>query len=299
MMYHWPDLSLAAKIISIILLTPAWYCISGCLHEMGHMTFLASDTVSRRLGRFLGMILVIPFTCFRATHLTHHAKMCTSEDYELWPYCKPNYSIRFRKAFCLFDLLLGTISAPIIYSRVFWKRNSPLSQSEISAIKFEYLLSILFWGAIAFVVLYVSVTQIATPAQLSIWWIAPLAFAATLNTFRKLIEHVGLSSCDPLFGTRTVQPTNIIAKFISFGNFDLNLHGPHHRFGMAQHDELSDKLDQALHKQPAIGELVFHSYSGAAWHTLKCILKNPGVGEASVRDVTHEERVDEDRSNQS
>ncbi|MDB4637524.1 fatty acid desaturase [Planctomycetaceae bacterium] len=289
MMYWWADSSPSIKAASIFLLTLSWYCISGCLHEMGHMTLLPNNAHSLWIGRMLGMILVIPFTCFRATHLTHHAKMCTSEDYELWPYCKPKYSVTFRRAFCVFDLLLGTLTAPLIYSRIFWKRNSPLTESESADVKFEYLLSVLFWSAITLIVVYLSMTDLVSSESLSLWWFAPLAFAATMNSLRKLIEHVGISNSDPMFGTRTILPTNPIAKLISFGNFDLNLHGPHHRYGMAKHNELSDKLIEALENQPAARELVFHSYSGAAWHTLRCVLKSPGVGEACLRDLASEE----------
>lgn len=285
MMYWWSDLSLSVKIASIFLLTFSWYCISGCMHEMGHMTLLKNNANSLILGRLIGMILVIPFTCFRATHLTHHAKMCTSEDFELWPYCKPKYSVTFLRMFCVFDLLLGTLSAPIIYSRIFWKSKSPLTQLESAGVKFEYMLSVLFWGAITSIVLYVTMTDKVSSGRLSLWWFAPLAFAATLNTLRKLIEHVGLSSFDPMFGTRTIQPTNPISRLISFGNFDLNLHGPHHRHGMAKHSELSVKLAETLENQPDVRKLVFHSYSGAALHTLKCVFISPRVGEANARDM--------------
>ncbi|MBD3671924.1 MAG: fatty acid desaturase [Planctomycetaceae bacterium] len=285
MIYWWPELTLSGKVVSIVLLTLAWYCISGCLHEMGHMTLLKNQSHSLWIGRMVGMILVIPFTCFRATHLTHHARMCTVEDYELWPYCKPIFSLTFRRIFCLFDLLLGTISAPIIYSRIFWKRKSPLTPQESAAVKFEYWLSILFWGAIAALIVVLLMDDIVPRERLSVWWFAPLAFAAMLNTFRKLIEHVGLPSCQPMLGTRTVQPSNWIARLISYGNFDLNLHGPHHRHGMAKHDQLQAKLDEYLEDQPAGRELVFHSYTAAAWHTLKCVCKSPGVGEAYARDL--------------
>jgi fatty acid desaturase len=258
---------------------------------MGHMTLLKNTTKRLWIGRLLGMILVIPFTCFRATHLTHHAKMCTPEDYELWPYCKPKYSVSSRRAFCVFDLLLGTLSAPIIYSRIFWKRNSPLTEPECADVKFEYMLSVLFWSAITSIVVYLSMTEKVSSESLSLWWFAPLAFAATLNSLRKLIEHVGLSNYDPMFGTRTIQPTNPIARLISFGNYDLNLHGPHHRYGRAKHNELSEKLAEALENQPAVRDIVFRSYSGAAWHTLQCVLKSPGVGEACIRDLATEKET--------
>jgi len=228
----------------------------------------------------IGSFLVTPFTCYQATHLSHHARMATPADYELWPYCDPGYSRSFRRKFAVLDLLFPTMIGPFIYSRIFWTRDPQLSREDRRMVILEYLMSLVLWGGIISIGVLLSRLDLLSLEAGAIWWYAPLVLSGSLNTVRKFVEHVGLGSFDPMLGSRTVVPTNPLMRLISFANFEINVHGPHHRHGMAKHHELEEKLESQVKKTPEYNELVFRTVTGALRHTLWSVIRNPGVGEA-------------------
>ena len=58
-------------------------------------------------------------------------------------------------------------------------------------------------------------------------FLIPVLLSGTLNPIRKMIEHIGTASFDPLYGTRTIVADNRVTRTLSFFNFDLAVHGPH------------------------------------------------------------------------
>lgn len=274
----WSELSGVARFLSVLGCSYAWYCVGGCFHECVHLSLSSSRRFNVWLGRYCGMITVIPFTLFRATHLTHHASMSTPRDYELWPYCDPKYSRRFRSTFAVLDLVLATITAPVIYGRIFFSDCSVMSRRERQSALWEYGLSAVFWSALSGIIAWLLISDRLLETQLSVWWIAPLCLSASMNTVRKMIEHIGLSSTDYLMGTRTVLPGNAVTRAVSYFNFAINIHGPHHRHGAAKYFELESKLEECLSRQPEATATIFPTYTAAAWSTLKDVLHNPGVG---------------------
>lgn len=275
---YWWELSILWRAAGIVTISFAWFCIAGCFHELAHLSLFSDQKVCKWLGRFCGMVPVIPLTLFRATHLTHHAAMNSEKDYELWPYSDPNRSLAFRRIFAVLDIFLGMITAPIIYGRIFYSRDSAMTWRDRRAALLEYAASAAFWGSIFGTVWWLVAIGRVEASQLSWWWMSPFAFAPMINTCRKMTEHVGLGSLDPMLGTRSVKANNPITRLISYFNFDISIHGPHHRHGTAKYHELPDKLQECLERQPEARELVFGSYAGVFWHTLKCMIKNPGVG---------------------
>ena len=73
-------------------------------------------------------------------------------------------------------------------------------------------------------------------------WLSPLVISYGLNTIRKFTEHLGMGSFDPVQGTRTVIGPGLVTRISSYFNFDIYVHGPHHRYPKAQHYELPQKL---------------------------------------------------------
>ena len=76
--------------------------------------------------------------------------------------------------------------------------------------------------------------------------------AAFMQTFRKFTEHLGMASFDPLQGTRTVLPRKWLLRLSSFLNFDIFVHGPHHRHPRLTHDKLESKLDEYRARIPDV-----------------------------------------------
>lgn len=278
MIVFWPNLSIAARAGLIALLSYAWFCLGGSFHESAHQCLFPSLRWNQWFGRAVGTFLFIPYTLYRATHLIHHSSLATPRDFELWPYSKPQTSYVFRWAFAIFDFVLGILSAPIIYGRIMFVRDSPLSAEERRSALWEYLASSVFWTGTIGLIVWLIATNRVEPNQLSGWWLAPLVLSSSWNSLRKMMEHLGLGSLDPMFATRTVKPRNLGVRFFSYFNLDINIHGPHHRLGSTKHTDLPEYLNTCLERQPESRKLLFSTYSGAIWHMLRCMVKNPGVG---------------------
>ncbi|HAB14692.1 MAG TPA: fatty acid desaturase [Planctomycetaceae bacterium] len=268
------------------LVTPTWwlatytlavsyfiFCWTSAYHETVHQTLSAHNNFNKHLGRIIGTVVLIPYTVYRETHITHHAYLNRPTDWELWPYSDPNRGRGFRRAFAMFDLLFGFCGAIIIYGRIFWSKNSPLSESSRRLIRREYLASAICWSGLA-VYLTLSHTWLDF---LQVWWI-PLTIAGFLQTMRKFTEHLGMASFDPLLGTRTVRGRNWLTRITSFLNFDIFVHGPHHRHPRVAHTSLGELMDDYVDANPERDLPVYPTYARATLAMLPWLVRNPGVG---------------------
>ncbi|MGQ0636705.1 MAG: fatty acid desaturase family protein [Planctomycetaceae bacterium] len=259
-------------------LSYCWFCIGGSFHESVHQTLFRGERLNRAFGRVLGALIFIPYTVYRETHRRHHAYLNTPADYELWPYSDPRTSRAFRRAFVWFDLLLGVVTAPYIYGRIYFVNDPRLPPDVRRTIGREYLAVLAGWAA--------GIAAIVVAADQFGWswshfdpvWLLPLVLSPMLNTGRKFVEHLGMTSPDPLLGTRTVLAGNPVSRLLSFFNFDIAIHGPHHRHPRAQHVELGARLEQYRQAHPQAAVPVFPSYTAAFRHLWPSLWKNPATG---------------------
>lgn len=195
-------------------------------------------------------------------------------DWELWPYSDPNKSLTFRRIFVWFDILFGFVTASYTYSRLFFHRNCPILDRGLRrTIIFEYLGIVAFWGSVISCVAIYEVWP-----QFLMAWILPHSVAGVYQTLRKLTEHLGMSSYDPLLGTRTVLGESVMTRLCTFLNFDIFVHGPHHRHPRLGHDQLAVKMDHYVRHNPSASYPIFSSYWKAMLHALPFVVRNPGVG---------------------
>ena len=92
------------------------------------------------------------------------------------------------------------------------------------------------------------------------------------------MDHVGTSSFDPFHGTRTVVGQTFITKFLSYFNFDLSIHGPHHRYPKLDHSLLKGRMTEIVDANPEQTYPIFPSFFSALVATLRTVSRNPGVG---------------------
>jgi fatty acid desaturase len=220
------------------------------------------------------MVVIIPYTVYRETHIRHHAYLNRPNDWELWPYSDPAVSRPFRMLFAWCDLLMGFIAAPYTYGRIFFHRNSPITVPALrTAILREYLLSAVFWGATLGLVAWYKAWH-----GFLVTWCIPYWVASFLQTGRKFTEHLGMQSCDPLLGTRTVIGANFWTRFCTRANFDIFIHGPHHRHPRLPHAELERKMHDYMQQSPETRYPVYSTYARAIRAMLPALFCNPGVG---------------------
>jgi fatty acid desaturase len=264
----WAAASLAA------FTTAMMFCWTSVLHEAAHHTLWANQALCIWTGRILGTLMFTPYTVYREVHIRHHAYLNTPQDWELWPYSDPQSSLAFRRAYVWFDLLLGVLSGPFIYGRIYFHRNSPITSPGLRReIRYEYLAIFVFWGLV-----WTGVTLLGMwPIHLR-GILLPMYLAAFLQTGRKFTEHLGMKSIDPLLGTRTVVPSATLMKVCSYFNFDIFVHGPHHRHPRLTHGTLEPKMHEYCSEHPEIVYPVYYHYWKAVRDMLPSMLINPACG---------------------
>ncbi|EDL56403.1 fatty acid desaturase family protein [Gimesia maris] len=271
---YWPSQAIGWQIFWTLFTSYCLFCWTSCFHECSHHTLSGSKNASIWLGRVLGTAMFVPYTVYRESHIRHHAYLNKPSDWELWPYSDPNTSLRFRRIFIWFDLGMGLFMAPYIYGRIFWHKDSPLTDPKVrQTIRYEYAVMVLFWGSVLGLCAYYGVLW-----DLARVWFLPHYLAGIYQNTRKFTEHLGMSSYDPMLGTRTVVGSNLITKLCTYFNFDIFVHGPHHRHPRIAHNLLLQKMDDYQEKNPDVKYPVFTTYWGAIIDMAPAFLFKPGVG---------------------
>ncbi len=266
------------------------FCWTSALHEAAHQTLWKNRFVSMWVGRLLGTLMWTPYSSYRETHIRHHAYLNTPRDWELWPYSDPNASLGFRRVFVWFDLLLGIAAGPIVYGRIYFHPKSPLTDPKVRrSIMLEYAGIVVVWGAI-----WTYTTYAGLWGEHLRCIILPMYIAAVFQTGRKFTEHLGMASYDPLMGTRTVLPQKWLLKLASWLNFDIFIHGPHHRHPRVAHNTLGSRMEDYQAENPDIKYPVYHNYWQATWAMLPSMFLNPGCGRnaGAVEDADQFEDVE-------
>jgi fatty acid desaturase len=269
----WPSSHWAVQSVLTALAAYTFLCFTSCFHETSHQTVCSSRSFSVWLGRIIGTMILVPYTTYRESHIRHHAYLNKPSDWELWPYSDPNTSLWFRRIFCWLEFPLGFLTTPFAYGRLYFHKQGPLTDPKIRrTIGFEYLAMAATWTTLLGVVAWGG------------WWIpflrawvVPHWIASVLQTFRKFTEHLGMKSYDPLLGARTVMGPSLWTRIACYFNFDIFLHGPHHRHPRASTHELCGKMTDYQRSNPKVEYPVFSTYRAAIRHMLPAIL-NPGVG---------------------
>lgn len=263
------------------------FCWTSCFHETVHQTLTPDRRVSIWLGRILGTAIFVPYSIYRESHIRHHAYLNKPTDYELWPYSDPKASLWFRRIFVWFDLVAGMFTAMLTYGRIFWHRDTPITDPKLRrTIYFEYAFALIAWGTLAVVL-----TMTNTWVNFLMAWAIPHCVAGWFQNTRKFTEHMGMSSYDPMLGTRTVVGRNWFTKICTYLNFDIFIHGPHHRHPRVAHRTLRKKMDEYVEKQPELQYPMFRTYAEAVLDTIPYLFKNPGVGMNAGAAAPHEEKT--------
>ena len=267
-----------AQCLGIVVLSYCWFCIGGVLHELSHQTLPISRSASVWLGQIIGTVLGQPYSVFRAIHIRHHAYLNTPLDWELWPYCDPRRGLWFRRGFVWFEIFCGALATPLIYQRVLSSRESPVTPAERRQMKNEYWCVLAFWTVVIGSVASLEVADVIHLTATDFVRISPLFIAASFNSFRKLTEHLGMASYDPVEGTRTIIGRHWWTRLLSYFDFELSIHGPHHRYPKRSHHQLESTMRELEHVQPDRRYPVFDSIHSAVLDVLPWLFKNPGVG---------------------
>ena len=277
-MAHYSPTNLMASAIWIPLLTFSWFCIGGVSHELVHGNLKLNRSLEIGIARVIGTVLGIPFTVYREVHMRHHAYLNTPLDWEMWPYGDPDVSLRFRRVFVWFDVVFAVIATPIIWGRICYSADSPVAADIRRTMRREYLAVAIFWSIVIGTGIWVHRTGRFEFLPEHLTFAAPALLATICNGIRKMMDHVGTRSFDPLHGTRTIIGKTFFTRVLSYFNFDLAIHGPHHRFPKLDHSLLQERMSDIASDNPDQTYIVFPSFTSAIVDTFRAVINNPGVG---------------------
>ncbi len=241
-------------------------------HEASHANLRKSRLLNDLDGLLIGTLSLMSFTLYRAAHQKHHLYLATERDEELWPFVNVDSPRWARRLAAFFELNFGILFTPFLFGRMFFRKESFVRNRKVRRkIWGEYLLMLLVWPTI-----------IAFVAWFHLWtyflWIyfLPGFIGGNLQSWRKYIEHVGLSGHTAKSATRSIIADTSSGRFLSVTLLHEPYHAVHHLRAGLPHYELPVHADLLVPN--AEGEITpFPSYSSAILHLLRH-LSDPRAG---------------------
>ena len=241
-------------------------------HEASHGMLRKNRFINDLDGVIMGTVSFMSFTLYRAAHQTHHMHLATERDEELWPFVKVDCP-RWKRCLAAFvELNLGLFFTPFLFARMFFRKNSFIRNRRVRRkIWGEYAIMAVFWTL-----------AITAVARFDLWndflWLyfIPSLIAGNMQSWRKYIEHVGLSGHSAKSATRSIICDTWTGRFLSLTLLHEPFHTVHHLRAGLPHYELPLHADQLT---PAVrGDLeIFPNYFSAIKHVVSR-LSDPRVG---------------------
>lgn len=203
-------------------------------HEASHGMLRKNRFLNDLDGVIAGVLSFMSFTLYRAAHQTHHSHLATERDVELWPFVNVGSPRWLRRLVAFIELNAGIAFTPFLFARVFFRKNSPIRSLKVRRrIWREFILIAAFWTLVLAAVAYCQVWSYF------IWiFLVPGIIAGNLQSWRKYIEHVGLSGHTARSATRSIVADTWAGRLLSLTLLHEPFHGVHHlRLGLP-HTEL-------------------------------------------------------------
>jgi fatty acid desaturase len=261
--------------LAVLLVLSGSHLMHGVLigfHEASHGLLRTNRRFNEFDGVLIGMLSFMSFSLYRAAHQSHHAHLATEKDEELWPFVDTRIPRWGRVTAAVLELSVGIFFTPFLFLRTFLRKGSPIRNKKLRRrIWMEFGLMAVFWTAV-----------VSTVAWLGMWkyfiWMyaVPAFIAANLQSWRKYIEHVGLTGSTINAATRSIIADGPMGKLVAFSLLHEPFHGVHHRHSGLPHAELPQR---AAILQPTSPEehAPFRSYSHALLDLVRK-LADPRVG---------------------
>jgi len=241
-------------------------------HEASHGLLRKSRPLNEADGMIIGVFSFMSFSLYRAAHQLHHAYLATERDIELWPFAIPGTPRWARILAAILELGVGLFYSPFLFLRAFLREGSPIRNKKLRArIWAELALIAVVWFCILAAIAWSGVWKYF------LWmYLAPALLAADMQSWRKYIEHVGLTGSTVNSSTRSIVSRGPLGWFVAFTLLHEPYHGVHHRHAGLPHAELPQ---HAWELEPANADEIspFPSYRHALMHLFRS-LADPRVG---------------------
>ncbi|MGB8168188.1 MAG: fatty acid desaturase [Chthoniobacteraceae bacterium] len=213
-------------------------------HEASHGLLRGNRVLNDLEGVLIGVFSFLPFTLYRVVHQTHHAHLATERDQEMWPLVQPQNPRWARVASAFLELNAALIFSPLIFLRAFFRRGSQIRSSRVRRrIWAELLLTAIVWSGILWAVDHLDAWKYF------LWlYLAPAFIAANLQSWRKYIEHVGMTGSTVVGSTRSIVAETWAGRLVAFTLLHEPFHGVHHQRAGLPHAELPQHLADLMPK---------------------------------------------------
>ena len=241
-------------------------------HEATHGLLRRNRRLNEFDGILIGVFSFTSFSLYRAAHQSHHAYFATERDEELWPFVLPETPRWSRVLAAFLELTVGFLFTPALFLRTFLRAGSPIRSRKVRRrIWAELVLMIVVWIGIVCTVTHWQVWRYL------LWlYLLPEILAANLQSWRKYIEHVGLTGSTVNSATRNIVAKGWPGRLVAFTLLHEPYHGVHHLHVGLPHAELPRRASELLPAAPD-EKHPFPSYR----HALLDLLRNladPRVG---------------------
>ena len=242
------------------------------LHEAAHGLLRKNRRFNEFDGILIGIFSLMSFSLYRVVHQTHHAHLTTERDYEFWPLCRTSIPRGTRRLAAFLELNLGLLFTPFVFLRAFFCSPSPVRSPRVRRrIWAELALTAGIWVCILWAM-----------AAFGLWryfiwmYLVPAFLAANLQSWRKYIEHVGMTGTTINSRTRSVVAKSWFGRLFAFSLLHEPFHGVHHQRAGIPHSALPQHVASLEPKGP--GERrPYPSYRNALLDLIRS-LADPRVG---------------------
>jgi fatty acid desaturase len=204
------------------------------LHEAAHGLLRKNRSFNEFDGVVIGTLSLMSFSLYRVVHQTHHAHLTRERDYEFWPLSRTTIPRWTRRLAAFFELNFGLLFTPFVFLRAFLCSPSPVRSKRVRRrIWMELALTAFTWTCLLLAV-----------AAFDLWryfiwmYLAPAFVAANLQSWRKYIEHVGLTGTTVNGSTRSIVAKSWLGKIVAFTLLHEPFHGVHHQRAGLPHSAL-------------------------------------------------------------
>ena len=249
-------------------------------HEASHGLLRRSRVLNEIDGTIIGLMSFMSFSLYRAAHQLHHMHLATERDEELWPFVHPQTPRWARVLAAFLELTAGLFFLPILFLRIFLRAGSPIRSKKVRRrIWAELVLMLIVWIGV-----------VAAVAHWHAWryflwmYLVPVYLAGNLQSWRKYIEHVGMTGSTVNSSTRSIVAHGWSGRLVAFTLLHEPYHGVHHLHMGLTHAELPHRAPE-LAPQNADEIHPFPSYRHALLHLVRN-LADPRVG-AQWRTTSH------------
>jgi fatty acid desaturase len=242
------------------------------LHEAAHGLLRKSRGFNEFDGVVIGTLGLMSFSLYRVVHQTHHAHLTTERDYEFWPLSRTTAPRWVRRLAAFFELNFGMFYTPFVFLRAFLCSPSPVRSKRVRRrIWMELALTAVTWSCVLWAV-----------AAFDLWkyfvwmYLAPAFLAANLQSWRKYIEHVGMTGTTVNGSTRSIVAKSWLGRLVAFTLLHEPFHGVHHQRAGLPHSVLPQHAASLDPKTPD-ERMPYPSYRHALLDLIRS-LADPRVG---------------------